>query len=67
MAHNEIYGTDIQKGVVFMADRDLNFQEFVFEGDEWEEAKANWFKRVEQFLQVKAELDQARLKGKIIL
>jgi hypothetical protein len=50
-----------------MADRDLNFQEFVFEGDEWEEAKASWFQRVSAFLQVKAELDQARLKGKIIL
>jgi genome maintenance exonuclease 1 len=62
MAHDEIHGTDIQKGVIFMVDRDLNFQEFSVEGEEWKQSKEAWFQRVTAFLQVKLELEQARLK-----
>ena len=50
LSHNELFGTDIQKGVIFMVDRDLNFEEYIFEGYEWEQAKMQWFKRLELFL-----------------
>lgn len=50
LAHNELYGTDIQKGVIFMVSRDLQFEEFVFEGEEFRQATTDWVERVEQFL-----------------
>ena len=31
LAHNETYGTNINTGVIFMVDRQLNFQEFYFD------------------------------------
>lgn len=50
LAHNELFGTDIQKGVIFMVSRDLQFEEYVFEGDEFRQATKDWLERVEQFL-----------------
>lgn len=50
ISHNELYGTDIRKGVIFMVSRDLEFEEFVFEGEEFEQAKRDWLDRVEQFI-----------------
>lgn len=50
LAHNELYGTNIRKGVIFMVDRDLNFKEFVFEGLEFEDAKEQWKVRLDAFL-----------------
>lgn len=35
-AHNEVYGTDIRKGVIFMCTADNIYQEFVLEGSEWD-------------------------------
>lgn len=35
LAHNEVYGTDIAKVVIFMVDRQLEYQEFVIEGEEF--------------------------------
>jgi ATP-dependent exoDNAse (exonuclease V) beta subunit len=49
-AHNALYGTDIKKGVIFMVSRDLKFEEFVFEGAEFEAATTEWLRRVEEFL-----------------
>lgn len=42
MAHNEMFGTDIKKGVVMIATRDAKYQEFVIEGDEFEHWKTMW-------------------------
>lgn len=50
MAHNEIYGTEINKGVIFMVGRNLEYEEFVFEGDEFQQAQVEFAKRVELFL-----------------
>jgi len=49
IAHDEIHGTKIEKGVIFMVDRDNNFQEFVWEGDEFAQAKELWLMRLEAF------------------
>jgi len=35
-AHNEVYGTDIRKGVVLMCSKDYKYQEFITEGVEWD-------------------------------
>lgn len=49
LAHNELFGTQIKRGVIFMVARDLSFQEYVFEGEEFEKAIAEWLDRLDQF------------------
>jgi len=49
MAHNAIYGTDIQTTVVFMVSRDCEFQRFVWSGPEFEESTLLWSKRVADY------------------
>jgi genome maintenance exonuclease 1 len=49
IAHNEVYGTDINCGVILMCSKDLILQEFVLEGDEFEKYTHMWWDRVEQF------------------
>lgn len=49
-AHNHMFGTDIKKGVIFMVDRDLKYQEFIIEGLELAEAKDQWQRRLDIFL-----------------
>jgi genome maintenance exonuclease 1 len=49
LAHNEIYGTNIQKGVNLICTKDNLFQKFVFEGEEFKQAKFEWLRRVDQY------------------
>lgn len=59
-AHNEVYGTNIRKGVVLMCVKpnldenhqiidDPQYQEFIIEGDEFEFWRKEWWKRVEEY------------------
>jgi hypothetical protein len=58
-AHNEVYGTQINKGVVFMcvAPKEIEpgifekpqYQEFVLEGAEFASYTQQWWKRVEEY------------------
>lgn len=59
-AHNEVYGSNIRKGVILMAVKpetdDMGnvkttpeYQEFVVEGEEWELWRRQWWKRVEEY------------------
>jgi genome maintenance exonuclease 1 len=48
-AHNELYGTNIQKGVIFMCSADVIYQEFIIEGDEWIKYVDLMWKRIEQY------------------
>ena len=48
-AHNEIHGTNIRKGVIFMCTADNIYQEFIIEDAEFDEWTDRWFKRVEQY------------------
>jgi genome maintenance exonuclease 1 len=48
-AHNEVHGTKIRKGVIFMCSADNNYQEFILEGSDFDKYSDMWFKRVEQF------------------
>jgi len=49
MAHNEVYGTDIQTGVILISTKDLQYQEFVVEGDEFQTFTNKWLDRVESY------------------
>ena len=49
LAHNEVYGTNINKGVNLISTKDNLFQEFVFEGNEFRQAKFDWLRRVDQY------------------
>jgi len=49
LAHNEMYGTDIQKGAILMCSVDLNYQEFVIQGDEFKRVSEDWLKKVDQY------------------
>jgi genome maintenance exonuclease 1 len=48
-AHNEVYGTNIRKGVVLMCSKDYQYQEFISEGTEWDMWRDLWWQRVEEY------------------
>ena len=48
-AHNEVHGTKIRKGVIFMCTADNIYQEFIVEGNEFDEWSDKWFRRLEQY------------------
>jgi genome maintenance exonuclease 1 len=48
-AHNEVHGTKIRKGVIFMCSADNIYQEFIIEGTEFDKYTDMWFKRVEKY------------------
>jgi len=60
LAHNEVYGTDIHKGVILMCvkpglDDQHNivsppqYQEFILEGEEFDKWEQEWWKRLESY------------------
>ncbi|MCK9529434.1 MAG: preprotein translocase subunit TatA [Gammaproteobacteria bacterium] len=49
MAHNHMFNTDIQFGVIFMASRDDDYKEFYLEGREFEEYTDRWLEMVQKF------------------
>jgi len=62
-AHNEVYGTNINKGVILMCVRPTEiepgkyskapeYMEFIIEGDEFNKWKSEWWKRVEQYYEM---------------
>jgi hypothetical protein len=49
LAHNEVYGTDIREGHVFMCSRDLQYQQFDLWPDEFHIWQEEWLKKVEEY------------------
>tara|TARA_R110000782_G_scaffold141835_1_gene234528 strand:- start:1412 stop:2104 length:693 start_codon:yes stop_codon:yes gene_type:complete len=49
MAHDAVYGTTIEKGVILMCSKDLYYQEFTIEGEEYRRAKHDFLRRLDQF------------------
>lgn len=45
-SHNEMYSTNIHRGVVMIATRDAKYQEFVIEGDEFTYYETMWANKV---------------------
>lgn len=48
-AHNEVHGTKIRKGVIFMCDPNAIYQEFIIEGTEFDKYTDLWFTRLEKY------------------
>ena len=55
-AHNEIYGTDIREGHVFMCSRAGEYQQFDIWPDEYDEWRTEWYNRVYQFYEQQTKL-----------
>jgi genome maintenance exonuclease 1 len=49
MAHNQVYGTQIRKGVIHMVTPDLYYQEFIIEGNEYLKWESKWLRRIDQY------------------
>mgnify|MGYP006086910859 FL=1 len=49
MAHNEMYGTNIRKGVILMVSRDVELKEYIIEGEEFDNYCLEWTKRLEKY------------------
>lgn len=49
LAHNELYGTDIKSGAIFMTARNGDYKTFVIDGLKWQEACDNWSRRVDAY------------------
>jgi len=49
LAHNEVFNTNIRKGVVFMCSADNQYQEFILEGLDFDKYVALWYERLEQY------------------
>ena len=49
MAHNCVYGTDIDQGVILMCTPDNFFQKFTINGREFREQKWEWLRRVDKY------------------
>ena len=48
IAHNQIYGTNITKGVILVCTPDLYFQRFIVEGAEFQDYAKQWLAKVAQ-------------------
>jgi len=49
VAHNDVHGTNIREGHVFMCCRDLTYQQFDIWPDEFADWEQEWWKRVYQY------------------
>jgi len=49
MAHNYVYGTKIQSGVILMCSKDLLFQKFEVEGKEFVKHQHEFLRKVDQY------------------
>lgn len=49
MAHDAVYNTAIELGVIMMCSKDGYYQQFVIEGDEFRKAKHEFLRRLDQF------------------
>ena len=49
LAHNEVYGTDIRKGVIFMCSRAFEYQQFTLESKDFNKWQDAWLNKVEEY------------------
>jgi genome maintenance exonuclease 1 len=52
LAHNEVYGTDIKEGHIFMCCRDLTYQQFDLWPNDFNKYQDLWLKKVEEYYQL---------------
>ena len=51
MAHNKLFGTDIDQGVILMCSRDLTFQRFELTGEKFNRAGDSFMKKLDLYLE----------------
>lgn len=51
-AHNEVHGTKIRTGALFMVDRNKDYKTFVIEGAEWDRHETMMLQRLEQYYEL---------------
>jgi genome maintenance exonuclease 1 len=49
LAHNEVYKTDIRKGVIFMCSRAFEYQQFTLEPKDFNKYQDLWLNKVEEY------------------
>jgi hypothetical protein len=49
LAHNEVYKTNIRRGVIFMCSRDLQYQQFDLNKDNFNKYEDMWLGKVEEY------------------
>lgn len=49
LAHNEVYGTDIKRGVIFMCSRNCEYQQFELKPEDFNKWQDAWLNRVEEY------------------
>jgi len=49
MAHNEVHGTNIRKGVILMCSKDYEYQEFILEPADFDYWTERWCERVSEY------------------
>ena len=52
MAHDSVYGSNIQQGIIMVCTPDLYLQEFRFQGHELREWKHKFLKRVDEYYKI---------------
>ena len=52
LAHNEVYGTDIQAGLIFIVSHSGEYQQFLVEKAEFRKYNDMWLDKVEQFYKI---------------
>ena len=51
MAHNYVYGTKIQSGIILMCSKDLLFQKFEVEGNDFVKHQHDFLRKIDQYYQ----------------
>jgi genome maintenance exonuclease 1 len=54
LAHNNMFDTNIQQMVIFMASRDMQFETYVLEGEEFNYFMGQWIQRLEDWYNLQA-------------
>jgi len=49
LAFEDMFGEHIPRGINFIVTKDLRYQEFCWEGEEFRQAKYDWLRRVDQY------------------
>ena len=49
MAHDAVYGTSIEQGIIMMCSKDGYYQQFMIEGEEFRQAKHKFLGRLDEF------------------
>ena len=49
LAHNEVYGTDIKRGVIFVCTRDEMYQQFDLDESNYKHWESAWWDKLEQY------------------